>query len=131
MSKQDPQNTVSVSGGVHVGSVIGAGKVDSHARVRTGAVGAEPADEPVTVADLREMIAAARGDIVAAAATEEERVELAYELRRILEALEEEAPRPGPVRDRWSSVQGILGALSASGAIAAITDAVAALFGSD
>ncbi|MGH3614699.1 MAG: hypothetical protein ACRDRK_19320 [Pseudonocardia sp.] len=76
-------NTVSVTGGSHVGNVIGADEVDNHAKVRTGNVGSGDGQPPGTVADLRSMIEAARGQIVGAAATDEQRVELAYELRKI------------------------------------------------
>jgi len=111
MSREDRTNSVSVTGGTHVGGTIGAGKVDNHAKVRTGDVGAPQDRAPATVADLRAMIEAARGPI--------------------LEALEDDAPEPSPVRERWKSVQSVLGALASSGAITAITDVVTSLFGSD
>lgn len=131
MSREDRTNSVSVTGGTHVGGTIGAGKVDNHAKVRTGDVGAPQDRAPATVADLRAMIEAARGPILDAAATAEQRTEVAYELRKILEALEDDAPEPSPVRERWKSVQSVLGALASSGAITAITDVVTSLFGSD
>lgn len=124
-------NSVSVTNGTHIGNVIGAGEVDSHAKVRIGNVGSGDGQPPGTVADLRSMIEAARGQIVGVAASEKERVELAYELRKILEALEADEPKPEPVRERWQSIQRVLGALAGSGAIAAITELVTSLFGSD
>lgn len=124
-------NSVTVTGGTHVGGTIGAGRVDNHARVRIGSVGPGEDGAPRTVADLRSMLVAARSDIVDAATTDEQRADLAYELRKILEELDAPAPAPAPVRERWKTVQSVLGALAGSGAIAAITDLVTSLFGAE
>lgn len=133
MKRKEPTaNTVNITGGILTGNTIGAGKVDSHADVRIGSVSGGDSEGGRTVADLRAMLIAAQRQIVDAGATAQERTELAYELRKILQELEAETPDPAPVRGRWAQIRDALGPIAGSIAgIAQITDLIGALFRSD
>jgi hypothetical protein len=128
MTTQNPDRyAVNVTGGNHYGSVTGAGKVDSHVRMTVGAVGG-PDDRATGLAELRALITGARAEIIEAARSDNERVELGVELRRILQELEKDEPPAEPVRVRWQSVLDVIGSPAASGAIATITGLVQTLF---
>jgi hypothetical protein len=89
-------------------------------RVRSALAGAR--ERTASVADLREMIAAGRSEIVESGADTQQRMELALELRRIVAALEPARPDLTPVRERWKRVLGLLGPAAGTGRVAQITD---------
>ena len=89
-------------------------------RVRSALAGAR--ERTASVADLREMIAAGRAEIVEAGVGTQQRMELALELRRIVAALEPGRPDLTPVRERWKRVLGLLGPAAGTGRVAQITD---------
>jgi hypothetical protein len=92
----------------------------SDRRVRSALAGAR--ERPVSAADLRAMIAAARADIVTAGTDTQRRMELSHELRKTLAALEPADPDLGPVREHWKRVRELLGPASGHARIAQITD---------
>lgn len=130
MKRREPDtNTMNITGGTFIGSTAGVGKVDNHAKVEIDSVSVGAAERSSTVADLRAMLVAARQQILDASADAEERTELGYELRKILEELETETPDPAPVRSRWTQIQRVLGPVAtASSSIATITELIGELF---
>jgi hypothetical protein len=112
---------INITGGTFQGSAIGIGHVEQH-----GA--AFGSDE--RIADLRTMIAAARDDIIADGANDEERADLRHEVRKIERELAAEKPDGSAVQTRWKSVLAVLdGALAAGSKIAGITELVHQVFG--
>lgn len=90
-----------------------------------------PRRPPVSVADLRAMVVAARPEVIAAGADTQLRMELSHELRSVLAALEPERPDLGPVRDHWKRVRSLLGPAAGAGRIALVTDLLMALLWAD
>jgi hypothetical protein len=89
---------------------------------------AATAERTVTVAELRDMITAARPEILAAGARTARRMELFHELHAILVELSLEAPDLAPVRQHWKRVRHLLGPVAGSGRIAQVTEMLIALF---
>ena len=85
-------------------------------------------ERAVTVAELRDMITAARPEILAAGARTARRMELFHELHTILAELSLEAPDLRPVRQHWKRVRHLLGPVAGSGRIAQVTEMLIALF---
>jgi hypothetical protein len=96
----------------------GRGPLDR--RVRSALAGAR--ERTASVADLREMIIAARPGITAAGSDTARRMELAHELRKILTELEPGRPDLAPVRERWKRIRDLLGPAAGSGPVAQVTD---------
>jgi hypothetical protein len=85
-------------------------------------------ERAVTVAELRDMITAARPEILAAGARTARRMELFHELHAIMVELSLEAPDLTPVRQHWKRVRHLLGPVAGSGRIAQVTEMLIALF---
>ena len=89
-------------------------------RVRSALASAR--ERKASVADLRQMIIAARPEIIEAGIGTQQRMELSHELRAILTALEPDRPDLVPVRERWKRVHGLLGPAAGTGRVAQVTD---------
>lgn len=94
-------------------------------RMRSPLAGAR--ERTASVADLREMILAARPDIVEAGADIDRRMELSYEVRKILTELAAGSVDLLRVRDRWKRIRDLLGPVAGTNRIAQITDLLIAL----
>ena len=85
-------------------------------------------ERTATVAELHELVIAARPEILAAGARTAQRMELFHELQAILAELSLDAPDLAPVRQRWKGVRHMLGPVAGSGRIAQVTETLIALF---
>ena len=125
------RNSINITGGNFTGGNFAAG---DHNRL-TAHTGTQAAR--ATPTDLRDALRAAHDQLVAAGSTPQDRQDIADDLRKILATLESGQPAEtaaAPVRNRWTVVQGILGAAAAAGTAIAettrnITDLIGAVFG--
>lgn len=129
MTADEFRNSVTVSGGTFVGSVVGAGELDNHAQVTSAGIGSGP-----SVEELRTLLAATRADLVAAGRNDIERAIIDDRIVHMIDALDSDEPVPEPVRSRWTRVREIVDGAAASGtaaagAVTAIGEMVRALFG--
>ncbi len=115
-------NTVNVSG-THVGSQIVAGVNKGRTTVTTGG------HQPDEVTALRRLIEESRDDLVEAAANDEERTVVGYELRKLLADLDGPSEQAEPVPSRWQRIVAMLTPVAAagSGVAQAVTDVSAAV----
>ena len=88
-------------------------------------------ERTASVTELREMITTARPEIVEAGAGTDQRMQLSHELRKILEALADDRPELGPVRERWKQVRRMLGPVAGTGRIPQVTELLITLYGTD
>ena len=123
-------NSVNINGGNFSGS--NAFAAGDHNTV-TGSIGAGAGARP-TPDDLSATLRDVHDELVAAGRTPKERREIADELGKILEELDDDAPAPAKVRSRWSVVASIVGAAATAGTAIAettgkISEMIAAVFG--
>lgn len=119
-------DNVTIMGGTHIGGHYVAGHNQGRTRVTMGDAGGDGTQA------LRQLIEASRDEIVGAAGSDEERVVVGYELRKLLADLEEPAEASEPVPSRWERILGVLGAGATAGsgiaqATTDVTDAIRSL----
>lgn len=124
-TKQGPhvRHEVQISGGTHIGGQYVAGVNKGRTSVTVGGPGSDD------LAALRRLVEASRDDLVGAAAGDEERVVVGYELRKLLADLDGTEEPAEPVPTRWQRIVGMLTPVAAagSGVAQAITDISAAV----
>lgn len=125
-------NSVTVTGGTHIGGATGAGSVDNHARIRVRDVSTGTASAPTTD-DLQAALLELDRLLAGSGVSTEQRADLAYEVRKIREELASDVPDGAPVRGRWAEIGRVLAPVLGTGTALAeaagkITDLIRAVF---
>lgn len=126
MTRWEPtDSSMTVTGGMFIGSAVGQGNTVSNNEITIGDVQA-----PVSVDDLRNAIAAARDELIRAAEDPDSQAVVRYGIRTIEGELAKDQPQGAEVRSRWNLVTEVLNPLAvASGIVAQITDLITKVFG--